>query len=207
MAQPVLPKDLLDKIADLTRRLENLERSPQMTLTSIKDGALTILDAAGIVRAQLGKQADGTYDIASFNAAGANPVALSTLAFGSNYAEIDLPEETTTSTTWTDLATVGPTVNATVGALGKAIVLAGAYMTSTVTNQTVVTGLSIDGGAPRDMADVGNNSSGAISGSYAGAWMATGLSPGSHQFRLKYLQSLPGATGRFAGRWVLVFPF
>ena len=205
MAQPVLPKDLIDRIVDLERRLIALERTPQLTQTSIKDGTLTVLDAAGVVRVKIGK--DGTdYGVKVYDAAGANPVQLATLAFGPNYDQVD-PEESTTSTSFTDLATVGPTVTVTIGPLGKAIVLAGAYMTSTVTNQTVVTALSIDGGAPIDMADLGNNSSGSIAASCAGAWLATGLSPGSHQFRLKYLQSLGGATGRFAGRWLIVLPY
>ncbi len=205
MGNPILPDDLLTQIADLERRIRILESTSRLALSSIKEGALQVLDSNGVVRVKIGK--DGTdYGVKVFDAAGANAVQLATLAFGPNYDQVD-PEESTTSTSFTDLATVGPTVTATIGPIGKAIVLAGAYMTSTVTNQTVVTALSIDGGAPIDMADLGNNSSGSIAASCSGAWLATGLSPGSHQFRLKYLQSLGGATGRFAGRWVLVLPY
>ena len=207
MGKPLLADDFLDRILDLERRMIAIERSPQLTSSSIKDGALKVLDASGIVRAQLGKQADGSYDIASFDAAGANPVKLSTLAFGARYDEIGGPEESTTSTTYTDLATVGPTVTTTIGPLGKAIVLAGAYMTSTVTNQSVVTALAVDGSIYADMSQLGNNTGGSIAGDHSGATIVSGLTPGSHQFRLKYLQSLPGATGRWAARWILVLPF
>lgn len=204
MAQPVLPDDLIDRIVDLERRLIALERSPQLTQTSIKDGALTVLDAAGVVRVKIGK--DGTdYGVKIYDAAGVNAVSLATLAFGQNYAEV-VPEESTTSTSYVDLATVGPSVPVTVGPSGRAIVLGGAYMTSTVTNQTVVAGLKVDASATFDFAALGNNSSGSIAGDHSAGVLVVGLSPGAHTFKLQYLQSLGGATGRFGSRWMLVLP-
>lgn len=201
---PILPEELLSTLADLERRLVALERSPQLTSASIKDGALVVLDAAGVVRVKIGK--DGTdYGVKIYDAAGANAVSLATLAFGQNYAEV-IPEEATTSTSYVDLATVGPSVPVTVGPSGRAIVLGGAYMTSTVTNQTVVAGLKVDAAATFDFAALGNNTSGSIAGDHAAGVLVSGLSAGAHTFKLQYLQSLGGATARFGSRWMLVLP-
>lgn len=205
MAQPVLPDNLVNQIVDLERRIAALERTPQLTQTSIKDGTLTVLDAAGVVRVKIGK--DGTdYGVKVYDAAGANPVSLAQLGFGQAYAEVS-PEESSTSTSFVDLATPGPSVTVTVGPSGRAIVLGGAYMTSTVTNQTVVTGLKVDTNAPFDLADLGNNTAGSIAGDHSSGVLISGLSAGSHTFKLQYLQSLGGATARWAARWILVLPY
>ena len=205
MSAPILPESILSTIADLERRLVNLERSPQLTSASIKDGALVVLDAAGVVRIKIGK--DGTdYGIKVYDAAGANPVSLAQLGFGQAYAEV-VPEESTTSTSFVDLATPGPSITVPIGPSGRAIVLGGAYMTSTVTNQTVVTGLKVDGNVPFDLADLGNNTSGSIAGDHSSGVLISGLSAGNHTFKLQYLQSLGGATGRWGARWLLVLPY
>jgi hypothetical protein len=204
MAQPVLIDTLLSQMKDLERRLVALERSPQLTKSSIKEGALEVVDAAGVVRVRIGK--DGAdYGVKVYDAAGLNAVSLATLAFGQGYAEV-LPEESTTSTSFTDLATPGPSKTVTVGPSGRAIVMGGAYMTSTVTNQTVVAGLKVDADPTFDLADLGNNTSGSIAGDHSAAKLIEGLSAGAHTFKLQYLQSLGGATGRFAARWLLVLP-
>lgn len=205
MAQPVLPKDLIDRIVDLERRLVALERTPQLTQTSIKEGTLTVLDAAGIVRVKIGK--DGTdYGVKVYDAAGANPVSLAQLGFGQAYAEV-VAEQASTSTTFVDLATPGPSVTVDIGPSGRAIVLGGAYMTSTVTNQTVVTGLKVDAAAPFDIADLGNNTAGSIAGDHSSGTLISGLAAGPHTFKLQYLQSLGGATARWGARWILVLPY
>src|SRR5205823_4171398 len=121
--------------------------------------------------------------------AGLNAVSLATLAFGQGYAEI-LTEESTTSTAYVDLATPGPTKTVTVGPSGRAIVMAGAYLTSTVTNQTVVAGLKVDASPTFDLAALGNNTSGSVAGDHSGAVLVEGLSAGPHTFKLQYLQSL-----------------
>lgn len=204
MAGQQFPDDLFAQLRDLERRLVALERSPQLTQASIKDGALTVFDAAGIARVKIGK--DGTdYGVKIYDAAGVNAVSLATLAFGQNYAEV-VPEESTTSTSYVDLATVGPSVSATVGPSGRAIVLGGAYMTSTVTNQTVIAGLKVDAAATFDFAALGNNTSGSIAGDHSAGVLVGGLSAGAHTFKLQYLQSLAAATGRFGSRWILVLP-
>lgn len=205
MGNPILPDDLLARIADLERRIRQLEATSRLAVSSIKEGTLQILDANGIVRVKIGK--DGTdYGVKVYDAAGANPVSLAQLGFGQGYAEV-IPEESTTSTSFVDLATTGPSVPVTIGPSGRAIVLGGAYMTSTVTNQTVVAGLKIDSNAAFDLAALGNNTSGSIAGDHSSGVLLSGLSAGAHTFKMQYLQSLGGATGRFAARWLLVLPY
>lgn len=205
MGNPVLPEDFIAQMVDLDRRVRQLESTSRLAVSSIKEGSLQILDAAGVVRVKIGK--DGTdYGVKVYDAAGANPVSLAQLSFGQAYAEV-VPEESTTSTSFVDLTTQGPSVTVTIGPSGRAIVLGGAYMTSTVTNQTVVTGLFIDGVLSGDLADLGNATGGAISGDHSSGVLISGLSAGSHTFKLRYLQSLAGATGRWAARWILVLPY
>jgi hypothetical protein len=121
-----------------------------------------------------------------------------------------LTEEGTTSTSFTDLATVGPSVTAKLPR-GRCVVTVGAYVTATVTNQTAVVGLYVDGGYFSDMVLLGNNAGGGGVGASLSATFlfgeAEGLTPGTHTFELKYLQSLAGPDeGRFAGRFLLVQP-
>lgn len=54
MADPALPASLAAELADLRRRLDAVERSPRLPNSSIRGGALTILDDAGDIVAQVG---------------------------------------------------------------------------------------------------------------------------------------------------------
>lgn len=204
MAQPVLPDDLIDRIVDLERRLIAVERSPQLTQTSIKEGALTVLDAAGVVRVRIGK--DGSdYGVKVYDAAGANPVSLAALAFGQSYAAV-FTQQGTTSTTFVDLATAGPERTVTVGQSGRVIVLGGAFAVSYDTNQSAVIGLKVDGNASYDWAVVTNNTGGDVGANIARAELIEGLTPGNHTFKLQYRQTLGGGSVEFAVRWLLVLP-
>jgi hypothetical protein len=58
---PTLPPSLAAEIADLKRRLSNLERSPSLPFSSFKGGALLFLDNDGNVRRAMGNVAfDGS---------------------------------------------------------------------------------------------------------------------------------------------------
>lgn len=113
-------------------------------------------------------------------------------------------EESTTSTTDTDLATVGPTCVVRLPR-GRCLVHAGAYVTSTVTNQTAVVSLFIDGVFRADVVNLGNNTGGSIAASLSASFMFNDLTPGTHTFQLKYLSS-DGNTVRFDARFLLVDP-
>src|SRR5438270_14100438 len=70
------PTTLGSTLDEIDRRLRALETAPSLNNSSIKDGALKILDAASARRAQLGKQPDGSYGIGVFDADG-NTIRLS----------------------------------------------------------------------------------------------------------------------------------
>jgi hypothetical protein len=141
---------------------------------------------------------------------------ITTFAAGPVFDQV-IEFESTTSTTYTDLATPGPEVTVVVGQSGRVIVTAGAYIVSTVDNQTVDVALSIDGGTAVFWAAVENLTGGAIGGSFSHSellehgqpWVgALDLSPGEHTFRLKYRQSLAGPNqGHFDLRFLQVQPY
>jgi len=115
-----------------------------------------------------------------------------------------LTEESTTSMTDTDLATVGPTVEVKLPR-GRCIVTGGALVTSTATGQTAAASLFIDGVFNQDLVLLGNNSGGSLSASLSATFLFNDLDPGTHTFQIKYLSS-NGVTVRFAARFLLVQP-
>jgi hypothetical protein len=117
-----------------------------------------------------------------------------------------LTSETTTSTTYTDLATPGPEVIATTGTTALVIVhgvvqnsgTGSARMSFTVNGVALSTGV----GDPRSIAIVN-----ITAGSFlvSGASIETGLTPGSNTFTAKYRVS--ASTGTFLSRRIIVMPF
>ncbi|BCJ41683.1 hypothetical protein GCM10010168_53190 [Actinoplanes ianthinogenes] len=77
---------LATELADMRRRLEALERSAQMSRTSIEGGALVVNDDAGSPVLTVGRQASGTYAVAALEG---GQVIANTL---------DLPEGSITAT-------------------------------------------------------------------------------------------------------------
>ena len=115
--------------------------------------------------------------------------------------------QTTSSTSYTDLATVGPTVAVTTGTL--AMVLFASRIQNSLTNGAAEVSVAV---------------SGASSVAANGAWslkldgiasanalrlgmvhMFSGLTPGSNTFTLKYL--VGSGTGTFSDRELIVLPF
>lgn len=137
-----------------------------------------------------------------FVATGAN-----TLAARAGGRDTAIVSETTTSTTFTDLATVGPQVTSTTGTTVIA------FMQSQLQSNTV-------GG----VATVGLDISGATTTAASTTWlsftvatanqqvtcgtaqMITGLTAGSNTFTMKYVVSA-GTTGTFNRRWLTILPF
>lgn len=141
------------------------------------------LDAAGNERARIGQQSNGDYGLGVTDPSG-------------NFAEM-LPLqtrgvttlETTTSTSWTDLATVGPSVTANIGATGNALIIVTAGIHINTTGVTGSLGVSIDGASPvSPVAGFGlNAATGAAT--VTGSFVKTGLSAGSHTFKIQYENS------------------
>lgn len=144
---------------------------------------------------------------------------ISTFAAGPVFGQV-IAFEATQSTSWTDLATPGPEVTVVVGESRRVIVTAGAFVVSTVDNQTVRIGLSIDGSPAAEWAFVSNTTGGGIGASVAHSEMIAHGDPatwggvpldllaGEHTFTLKYEQSLPGPNdGEFGFRYLQVQPY
>lgn len=75
MGKALTTDDLVTQLAELERRLRILESSPQLTQSSIKDGALTTYDASTRRVVVVGKQPDtGKWGISVFDATTGNRV-------------------------------------------------------------------------------------------------------------------------------------
>lgn len=115
-------------------------------------------------------------------------------------------EESTASTTDTDLATVGPEVAIKVPRSGAVIVTGGAFTTVTADGATAFMSMYIDGALHGDWVLLGNNTGGSLSASLSSTFIIRDLVPGRHTFRFKYATSNGAVTVRFAGRFMLVEP-
>lgn len=125
-------------------------------------------------------------------------------------ADTDLvfTSETTTSTSYTDLATPGPTVTVFTGPF--AIVIIGGRLGGNTTPTTNATRMSwaITGATTRAASDtwaaglVGYSATG--SAFYTSRWYFAGVTPGANVFTAKY--AVTGGTGTFAARSLAVIP-
>jgi hypothetical protein len=123
--------------------------------------------------------------------------------------------ETTTSATFTDLATFGPQVTINIGTSRRALVLVNAMVqvsSSSGFASFVVTGASSIAPDNYRSASVGSNATGTIFSISAGTVLLTaadGLNAGSNTFTMKYRRDVFGAgTGAdFATRRITVIPF
>lgn len=143
------------------------------------------------------------------------PVKLTDVVFGIRAADV-LSTETTTSTSFVDLATSGPEVTVTVGQSGRAIILAGADSSADAGDSAII-GVQVDGGTTFAWTRVTNGST--TAGQYFGASVArahvfgvagsfASLTPGSHTFKVKYRRALGTAgAASFTARWIVALPF
>ncbi len=103
--------------------------------------------------------------------------------------------QTTTSTAYTDLATVGPTLTVLVSATGKAQVTITSTMSNSNNNNGCLESFSVDGGAVTDATSIqmnGVQAGGAFR--MSGTYLVSGLSAGSHLFTAKYRASATTCT-------------
>lgn len=116
--------------------------------------------------------------------------------------------EATTSTSFTDLTTTTDTVTVTIGANGLALVTIAADMSNSAATGFTYVGFAISGAttvAANDNRALKNQSF-ANNGQLglSGAFLVTGLTPGSTTFKLKY--RVNGSTGTFLNRRIGVVP-
>lgn len=175
---------------------------------------LRVNDTAGAAQIRAGELAAGGYGLEAVDAAG-KLVKLSALAFGMTVASVPALQSTA-STSYTDLATVGPSVTVTIGDSGRCLVIVSAHILIGDTD------LSLDGyasfavsGATSISAGDANSlitGTGIISSQYVGEKLAasrivplTGLNAGSHTFTMKYRTST--GTSFFTNRSIAVLPY
>lgn len=114
--------------------------------------------------------------------------------------------ETTTSTSYTDLATTGPTITVTTGT--RAIVVISARMENNTAGQGCFVGYDISGAHTEAATDVNSL---IFESDSAGQAMAAShvtmhtLTAGSNTFTAKY--KVDGGTGSFSRRKIVVMPF
>jgi hypothetical protein len=134
-------------------------------------------------------------------------------------AAVITTQQTTTSTTYTDLATVGPSATVTIRPTGKALVVvssqmafaevstqetgaavsfvaSGANSIGTSSQRSVNSWLSV-GGPP---ASIGRTDQ------YGATFYLSGLNTGETTFTLKYKTQMTGKTAYFADRVIVVWP-
>lgn len=116
--------------------------------------------------------------------------------------------QTTTSTSYTDLTTAGPSVTVTIGSSGLALVTLSADMYNGTSGAYAFTSFVVSGGNTVAASDANGIS---VGGSTANpeiligrTVLLTGLTAGSTTFKLQYRVS--GGTGTFINRNIAVVP-
>lgn len=120
--------------------------------------------------------------------------------------------ESTSSTSYVNLATVGPTITMDVpktfsspatGDIGRVLLTVSAYM-NVPSNTSATVGLFIDGALTWDALGLGNSTGGTLAMNVTDMRTIT-VTPGTHTFQLRYKQSL--TTAQFAARLLIVQPY
>lgn len=118
-------------------------------------------------------------------------------------------EETTTGTSYTDLATDGPTITYDPGATQTVLILFGSYIANSAIGNTTYVSVNISGATTLAATDSnslrlrpsGTNGQEVISGTFS---LITTLNSGSNSIRLKYRTE--AGTGTFGARFVIMIP-
>jgi hypothetical protein len=117
--------------------------------------------------------------------------------------------QTTTSTSYTDLATAGPAVTVTIPSSGKALVTLTGSLTNNANAAQSNMGFAVSGATTQAASDTqalvvksGGNQFILVQGS--ATFFLSGLTPGSNTFTAKYRVS--AGTGTFVNRTIIVVP-
>ena len=172
-------------------------------MTAVSGATFTAAEFNQYVRDNLNETAPAKATAAGqfFVSTGANAIAARQL----NSAVI-ATSQTTTSTSYTDLATPGPSVTANTS--DRALVLFASDVINSLTNGTSAVSVGVTGAT-----SIGASSAwrivqdGVASGStnrMGGTHLFTGLTPGSNTFTMKYV--VGSGTGTFANRELIVLP-
>lgn len=198
-----LPEDLSTYIRSMESRIRALETAPRLQNSSVVDGVTTVNDATGVVRTQFGLLSDGTYGLAVRNPTGSLVNVNNTLfpVIGS-YA----PTQNVTTTTL-QLLPSGPSVSATIGESGRALVTATSDVGMLNSNVTCILGFRYNG------IDVGSGFVSVtdpaalirIASSVGRPVLVTGITPGVTTFAC--VARVSSGTGQFTNTTIVVQPF
>lgn len=214
---PPGPDYILRKIATLEREVRELKAARRLEAATIKAGSLRVVDAAGELKVQVGLLPDGSYGLAAVNPDG-QTVTLATLAFGPVTASTPALQACTSSS-YGDLATVGPTVTAAIGPSGRAIVILSAAIavdeaagTGYMGVEVSTSGAEVLPGNPDDGRALHVGTSGTLAGKIADAQtslavLLSGLPTDTLTFTAKYRRLGSGGTLQFTSRSMIVIPY
>lgn len=189
---------------------------------NITEGSLSVFDNSANKKAEIGKLSDGDYGVALVNSSG-QLTKLSNVVFGPTSNQVSTKEGLPApSSSFTNLATVGPSVTVNIGQTGRALVIVtcnfdyqcindvgGGVMSFQVTGPGPTT-------SPSDQRSVMNNinsatSSGTVVLQFYGRQSATifltGLTPGSNTFTAKYRNVSTTNMVFFEDREITVLPY
>jgi hypothetical protein len=197
------PENLSTYIRDLERRIRLLETAPRLQNSSVANGTTTVVDGSGVVKTQFGLLSDETYGLAVVNPSG-NLVNVNNTLFpkyGFTYAT-----QNVTATTATALPS-GPSVTATIGASGLALVSVFADIGLNQANQTGYIGFinSTTGFIANGWLSITSASAVYPAATSGKSYMASGLPTGSQTFQTAAYVSTGNVN--FSAVTIIVQPF
>jgi hypothetical protein len=167
-----------------------------------------VLDNKGVQRVQYGLLKSGDYGFSVTDSLGTTTTEILPI-----YEANVLTGQSTTSTTYTDLATAGPLVSAIIGTSGQALLTVNSYVgiSGVAGAQSAgFVGIYIDGVLWYDellyfsVSNPGTTTVG-MAANQSAQVVVTGLTPGSHTFEMKY-KTVGGSTVTFGSRFLQVRP-
>lgn len=225
----VQEQTLQSRIEALEKRLFQMEQARRLESSSIQNGSQAVYDDAGVIRVRFGKQTDDSYGAWFFDPAdGSVRVRVGELgdgSFGIGILDGTVPQwqgdevsatQTTTSTSFTDLATVGPQiVNVYIGSTRRCLVLVKADALNNATSDYAHMKYQVSGASSIGPVSgvsggfVQNGSANITRVSVAGFDVLTaadGLNQGLNTFTAKYRSGV-GGVAEFGSRKLIVLPF
>jgi hypothetical protein len=150
---------------------------------------------------------------ASLSPTGTGTVTASSLSgpFGIPVSAVVATLESTATSTYTDLITLGPAVTATVSASGRALVTLTAELNNNQNNRLCSMAFEVSGATPTIAASDTqalrmHSSSGATVAQLSATYLVTGLTAGNNTFTSKYKNDIAG-TCTFANRNIIIIPY
>lgn len=186
---------------------------------------LNVMGSDRVVRVQAGQLKDGDYGLAAVNPAG-QLTKLSQLAFGPTGDDVPTPESTG-STSYVNLTTIGPSVTVDIGDTGRCIVCVGALISITALSgfaiRTASGFMSFDVSGPTpsgpidaraaalsfryNISGTTENTTYDLDSGVSRMTILKGLQPGEYTFTAKYRTDNSAGTSTFYDRTLIVFPF